>query len=374
MISKKFSVSDNLKFNLVSILIGFILGGIILIFAGLNPIVVYRELILGVFSRPRYIMWAIIYSIPIMLTGLSFVFANKTGLFNIGGEGQFIMGALSATIVGYYFRLPFFIHIPLTMIAGILGGLIWGGIVGFLKNSRGINEVISSIMLNWIAFYLSNELINKLPNFKIQNLDASNKINKTAEIGFTSGWIEKFFASEDAFKTYSVAVREFLGTKANFGYIIAILVVLFINYFLFKTKYGYSLRAVGNNKDAAKYAGINVKKAILISMGIAGALSGLAGALHVMGNSNQVTILTMTENYGFDGISVALIGSMSPIGVIFSSLFFGILKYGGTKLSIVNAPSEIVNIIIGFIIYSIAISNGFKLLFNYFKNRGVKNG
>jgi general nucleoside transport system permease protein len=308
-----------------------------------------------------------------MLTGLAFVFASKTGLFNIGLEGQFIMGALFATMTGYFIQAPFFIHIPLTILAGCIGGMIWGGLVGFLKVTRGINEVISAIMLNWIAFYLSNYMVT-LGRFNLNNSQTSQRIQPTAQIGFTAGWIEGFFQSPEAFETYRIFVRDTFGPRVNFGIFIAIGTVFLVNYILFKTKYGFALRAVGSNKDAAEHAGIDIKKSTILSMGISGAIAGLGGALHIMGNANQIGILAATENYGFDGIAVALIGLLSPIGVIFSSLFFGALQYSGSKLNLIGAPTETVNIVIGLIIYSIAISNGLKMLLNYLRKRSEKNG
>jgi general nucleoside transport system permease protein len=369
---RKFIINENLKFTLLSIFIGFLFGAIMLIIAGLDPILIYKTLFIGIFSQPKFVMWSIVYATPIMLTGLAFAFANKTGLFNIGAEGQFIVGVAASALVGYFVKLPFFLHIPLTLVAGCSAGMIWGIIVGFLKNSRGINEVVSAIMFNWIAFYLSNMILN-IPRFSRQESDSSEKIQKSAELLFTSGWIQDFFSSEEAFKSYSKASRDLFGTKGNVAFIIAILVIIAINYLLFKTKYGYTLRAVGNNKNASKYAGIDIKKALLISMGISGGLAGLAGALHVMGNSNQMSLLASTENFGFDGISVALIGYNSPIGIIFSAFFFGALKYGGSKLTSVGAPSETVNLVIGFIVYSIAISNGIKMMLQHFKKRSGKN-
>jgi general nucleoside transport system permease protein len=375
MKTKKSVINDNFKYTLISILLGFLFGAIILMISKLNPIIVYKELFIGIFSKPSFIMWSIVYSTPIMLTGLAFAFANKTGLFNIGIEGQYIMGAMVATLVGVFVNAPFYIHIPLTILAGCLAGMAWGALVGFLKITRGVNEVVSSIMLNWTAFYISNFVVT-LSKFNLngEGSETSKKIQATAQIGLTNGWIENFFSTPEAFEIYRANVREFFGPRANFGIIIAIVTVFVINYILFKTKYGFSLRAVGSNKNAAEYAGIDIKKSILLSMGISGLLAGMAGALHVMGSSNQISVLATPENYGFDGIAVALIGFMSPIGVIFSALFFGSLKYGGTKLSIIGAPAETVNIVIGFIIYAIATSNAIKMLLNNLtKKRSEKN-
>ncbi len=170
---KKSLIDDAVKFSLLSILLGLLVGAIVLLISGNSPIKAYGAMIEGIIGKPKYIAWTIIKATPYILTGLSIAFAFKTGLFNIGAEGQFIIGALVATIVGYSVQLPAIIHIPLTIIlAGLAGGL-WGSIAGFLKSKFGDNEVISTIMLNWIAFYLNNFMI-MTPWLREGNSEASH--------------------------------------------------------------------------------------------------------------------------------------------------------------------------------------------------------
>lgn len=351
---KKVSLADNaILFSLVSIVLGLIVGAIALLIAGFDPIHAYSAMIEGIFGKPKFIAWTIIRSTPLILTGLSIAFAFKTGLFNIGAEGQFIIGSLVATIVGAGLQLPAIIHIPLVLIMAALGGAIWGGFAGWLKSKFGINEVIATIMLNWIAFYLSNFMI-KSTALARPNSEASISIHESASLGIN--WLTDLVGP---------------ATKVNWGIVISIILVLLIAFILFKTTLGFELRGVGFNKFGAEYGGINVNSSILKSMAIAGLLAGIAGAIQVMGVSHNITILAAQEGYGFDGIAVALIANSNPIGVIFSGLLFGAFKYGGTKMQSVGAPSEVVNIVIGSIVYFIALSSVLRML--YIKMRDKKN-
>ena len=343
---KKFSLANNtVIFSLVSIVLGLLVGAIALLIAGFNPIEAYSAMLVGIFGKPKFIAWTIIRSTPLILTGLSIAFAYKTGLFNIGAEGQFIIGALFATLVGAGIELPAIIHIPLTLLIAALAGAIWGGIAGWLKSKFGINEVIATIMLNWIAFYLSNYMI-RTTWLAQPNSEASVSIHESASIGID--WLKGLVGP---------------ATSVNWGIVISVVVVLLIAFILFKTTLGFELRAVGNNKFGAEYGGINVNKSVLQSMAIAGLIAGLAGAIQVMGVSHNITILAAQEGYGFDGIAVALIANSNPIGVIFSGLLFGAFKYGGTKMQAIGAPSEVVSIVVGSIVYFIALSSVLRALF-----------
>ena len=343
---KKFSLTNNtVIFSLVSIVLGLLVGAIALLIAGFNPIEAYSAMLVGIFGKPKFIAWTIIRSTPLILTGLSIAFAYKTGLFNIGAEGQFIIGALVATLVGAGIELPAIIHIPLTLLIAALAGAIWGGIAGWLKSKFGINEVIATIMLNWIAFYLSNYMI-RTTWLAQPNSEASVSIHESASIGID--WLKGLVGP---------------ATSVNWCIVISIAVVLIIAFILFKTTLGFELRAVGNNKFGAEYGGINVNKSVLQSMAIAGLIAGLAGAIQVMGVSHNITILAAQEGYGFDGIAVALIANSNPIGVIFSGLLFGAFKYGGTKMQAIGAPSEVVSIVVGSIVYFIALSSVLRALF-----------
>lgn len=344
--------NDTLLYTLTSIILGLLVGAVILSISGFNPIEGYSAMIEGIFGKPKYIAWTIIKATPLILTGLSVAFAFRTGLFNIGAEGQFVMGALVATLVGYFVHLPAIIHIPLTLAAGCAAGALWAGISGILKSKFGVNEVISTIMLNWIALYFQNYVI-MMESFRKPNSEASYDIQSTAEINIT--WLKSIVGP---------------ATSTNWGILIALIVTIIISYILYKTVLGFELRAVGFNRHGAEYAGINVNKSVVTSMAIAGLLAGMAGAMHVMGVAHKVTILAAQEGYGFDGMAVALIGNNTPIGAVLAGLLFGGLKYGGGKMQVIGAPTEVINIVIGSIIYFIAASRLVKIIVD--KIRGGK--
>lgn len=353
---KKSFIDDAVKFSILSIFLGLLVGAIVLLISGNNPLEAYGAMIKGIIGKPKYIAWTIIKATPYILTGLSIAFAFKTGLFNIGAEGQFIIGALVATLVGYSVQLPAIIHIPLTLILAAVAGGLWGAIAGFLKSKFGINEVIATIMLNWIAFYLSNFMVSN-SFISVPNSEASVNIQESASIGIDS-------------------LKSIVGpaTPVNLGIILTLILVFVVWFILTKTTLGFELRAVGHNKDAAEYAGIDVGKSILKSMAIAGLLAGVAGGIQVMGVTHNITVLAAQEGYGFDGIAVALIANSNPIGVIFSGLLFGAFKYGGIKMQSIGAPSEVINIVIGSIVFFIALSNGLRMLYIKMKQKKAKGG
>lgn len=353
--SKKI-INDTFIFSIASVVLGLLVGAIALILSGHNPITVYSALIEGIIGKPKYIAWTIIRGTPLIITGLSIAFAYKTGLFNIGAEGQFIIGALVAVLVGAGVDLPAFIHIPLTLISAALAGALWGGISGWLKARFGINEVISNIMLNWIAFYFSNFIL-MTTWLKVPNSETSVPIKDSAKISID--WMKGLVGP---------------ATSVNWGIIISIVLVLIIAFILKKTTLGFELRAVGFNKFGAEYAGINIRSSMVKSMAIAGLLAAIAGAIQVMGVTNVITVLPAQEGYGFDGIAVALIANNNPIGVIFSGLLFGAFKYGGTKMQSVGAPSEVVNIIIGSIVYFIALTSVIRILYLKIRQKRTSKG
>lgn len=354
---KTIIINETLMLTFLSIIMGLLVGAVVILLSGYNPLTAYQLMLEGIFSSPRYIAWTIIRATPLILTGLSVAFAFRTGLFNIGAEGQFIVGALTATLLGYFIQLPTILHVPIVFLGAILAAGLWGGLVGFLKARFGIHEVIAAIMLNWIALYGMNFIIQQ-PGFKRPNSEASYDIQETARISIA--WM-----------------KDWLGpaTKVNWGIVVALVFTVVIYYILFKTTIGYELRAVGYNKDAAEYGGINVKGSIMLSMAIAGALSGAAGALHVMGVSFRVSILAAMEGNGFNGIAVALIGNNNPFGVILSAFLFGGLTYGGSKMQTIGVPTEVINIVIGSIIFFVATYRIFRhLLLLLNRNKLQKEG
>lgn len=358
--------------TLVSIILGFILAAVILATAGYNPAEAFGSLLRGTLGRPKYTANVLIKSTPIILTGLSIAFAYKMGLFNIGAEGQYIMGAIASTIVGILCDFHPLIQIPLIIIAGVAAGALYGGLAGYLKAKFGINEVITTIMLNWIALYLCN-FISQLPPFFKSGTTGTYAINQSGYTTFFSNWKTSEEAAE--FIKNHPMLGDILRTDFNIGIFVALLLAVGISFFLYRTVKGYELRAVGCNKDAAEFAGISVRKNIIHTMLIAGALSGLAAALNITGtNPHNISHLAMFEQNGMNGIAVAFIAGGSPVGCIFSGLLFGGLLYGGQSIQYeVGAPSEIINIMIGTIVFFVALTKILPSLADRLAKRGGKN-
>ena len=345
-------LSSNAFYTLISIVIGFVVGAILLSIAKINPLDAYKQLFNGVFGKPKFMVWCLIYAAPLIFTGLSVAFSFKTGVFNIGAEGQFVVGSLTACVLGILVKAPAIIHVPLCFIGAALAGGIWGAIVGVLKIKKGVNEVLSYIMFNWIAFYLSNFVVNLSIIHKDGGGEATKDIAETARILAPKSIIAATGAS-----------------AANYGFILAIIFAVIVWFIINRTTLGFKLRAVGFSNTAAQYAGIDTGKSFLTAMAFSGALAGIGGAVQLMGMSGRISQFSGQEGYGFQGITVALIASSNPIACIFAGIFYGAMKYGGGKLSLVNAPAEVVDIIMGIIILFIAISSLFK---NIFLNHGKK--
>lgn len=358
--------------TIVSIFLGFIVAAVILAATGYNPFSAFAALLRGTLGRPKYVANVLIKGTPIIMTGLSIAFAYKMGLFNIGAEGQYIAGSIAATIAGILFNFPAVIEIPLVIAAGAAAGALYGGLAGYLKARFGINEVISTIMLNWIALYLCN-FISQLDPFFKSGTTGTYAINESGYTVFLSKWKTSAAAAE--FMKDHPLLGDILRTDFNIGIFVAVLLAFGISFFLFRTTKGYELRAVGFNKDAAEFAGVSVKKNIIHTMLIAGALSGLAAALNITGiNPHNISHLAMFEQNGMNGIAVAFIAGGSPVGCIFSGVLFGGLLYGGQSIQYeIGAPSEIINIMIGTIVFFVALTKILPALADRFAKRGGSN-
>lgn len=361
-------LKHKITFILIAIFMGFLVAALVLGITGYNPLEVYSILFKGMFSKPRYIMNIIIKASPIILTGISVSFALRVGLFNIGVEGQYIVGTIAATVVGILFDFPAFIQFPLILIVGTIAGGLYGAIAGYLKAKRGIHEVITGIMFNWIAFYAGNYIVS-LERFRDPGTTTTYPINPS---GLDPIFNWKMSPAGQEILQGNSFLREILGrTSANIGIIIAIIVALLITFILRKTTKGYELRAVGLNKHASGAAGINVEKNTMQTLLIAGAIAGLAGALSITGVSQKLFELMALENYGFNGLSVALMAGGSPIGSIFAGLLFAGLNYGGGSIQLaIGAPSEIIDILIGTIVFCMALVTVVPLLIEKINKRG----
>lgn len=358
-------------YTILAIVLGIMIGSIILLISGTNPVEAYKVIFLGAFGKPKYISWTIVKAVPLILTGLSVAFAFNTGLFNIGAEGQYIVGSIGALVVGLLLDLPPIIHGLVALLVGALCGYLWGAIVGILKAKFQVNEVISSIMMNWIAFYLSNYLLS-FPILRSIESDNSYPIKQSASIKIAGAW--KMSESGRAYLAQHKFLKDILNPPLNFGIIIAIIAAIVVWYILKKTTLGYELRAVGFNEKAAEYGGIDINKSIVKSMGIAGILAGLAGAITVLGVSGDIGIMAAQEGYGFDGMAVALIAGNNPLGTIPAALLYAGLTYGGGKLTTIGTYSEVVNIIIGIMILFIAMPKLLDMIKFFFTKWSKKDG
>lgn len=292
----------------------------------------------------------ILQAAPLIMTGLSVAFAFKTGLFNIGAAGQYTVGAYFALYCAIILKLPWW----LCLIASAIGGAIWGAIPGIFKAYLNVNEVISAIMFNWIGLYGVNTLIYQ------------GGVGPMFNTNTTKTYTIKQASPESLIPSFNVKVGD-----ANYfadmftptiGIFIAIAVAVLIWVVLNKTTFGYELKACGHNKDAARYAGINEKRNIVLSMTIAGALAGLGAGLFFLSGSKEWEPLVSTAlpAAGFNGISVALLASSNPIGCIFSALFISHITVGGGFMDASIFPSEVADIISGVVIYLCAFSMLFK--------------
>lgn len=355
----------NISISVFSIIIALIFGMFFILLTEQSPMTAYSALFEGAFGNFRNILNTLWRSTPLILTGLAFAIPFRAGLINIGAEGQFLMGGFAAGVVGYYFTsLPAFIHLPFAMGAGMLAGALWGGLSGFLKAKLNVNEVISTIMLNHIAIALTiNYGINRLRESTRQ---ATPRIEKSAELlRFKDMPGHPIFG-----KIPFIDILAEPGIRLHINLIITIVIAIILWYILFKTTFGYELRAVGFNSDGAEYGGINPKKSIIITMLIGGLVAGLGGAGESLG-THLSFMDGMDAGYGFTGIAVGLIGQTHPIGVIFGGLLFGALDQGGLEMQFAGVPSEIVNIIQALVIFFVA---SLQILKIYLRKRKAKEG
>ena len=356
----------------IAIALGFLVAAILLAVAGYDPGASFTALFEGVFAKPKYISNTTIKAAPIILTGISVAFAFKTGMFNIGAEGQYLAGTVCAVLVGAKLNLPMPLQIPVVVLAGVAGGALIGAITGFLKSIFGIHEVITAIMLNWTMLYLNNFVVASEWYHKPSST-SSFPVNASSFTMILPEWK----LSDQGLETlrgipwlYDFLVK----TDVNIAFLAAIAVAIIIWFVLYRSKLGFELRAVGFNRDAAEFAGINVARNTLLALTIAGAISGLAGALMVTGIApHSISTLAAFENYGFNGFSVALIAGSSPIGCIFAGLLFGGLLYGGQSVQIaVGAPTDIINIMIGTIVFFVALARVVTLIANHLEKRAAE--
>jgi ABC-type uncharacterized transport system permease subunit len=344
---------------LFALLLAIVAGGIVIIITTpgspgdrLNAVfAAYASLVQGSIGDPQSLSFTLVRVGPLILTGLSVALAFRAGLFNIGAEGQLAVGATTAGIIAFKMSfLPSVILIPFMLIASMIAGAIWGGIVGLLKAWRGAHEVVTTIMLNWIAFYFTDYLIDgpfKAPNEADQTPPLPTKATIPTLVNFYNQTLGSFLPR----------IANPLSYPADMTIFLALLALVVYWFITTRTTLGYEIRVIGQNQKAAKYAGIPIKRNIFLVMAISGAFSGLAGAIHLMGQFPYQLIATTfsIDPTGFDAIGVALLGRTTAIGVLISAFLFGGLRQGGTFMQInANIPGDLVYIIQALVLFSIA--------------------
>ncbi len=331
-----------------SILIGLLVGAIIMLLFGYNVIDGYKALFLGAVGTPFNLGQTIRAASPLIFTGLGFSVAFTAGFFNIGLSGQALAGWLVSVWVGFAFSpdTSKIIVLPIAILSGMLAGALWAGIAGVLKAFFNTSEVITTIMLNYIAVYTSDYLIR---NVITDRMDATPFVAPNASLKWP--WLTEITG-------YSTV---------HTGIFLAILFAILVHIMMNKTTIGFELKSVGLNKHAANYAGMNAKKNIILAMLLSGGLAGLGGVMSGLGEFGNIFLLNgVAPAIGFDGMAVALLGALNPLGTIFASLLFGALETGSSSMPLVaNIPSEIVDIITAIIIFFVGAS----FIITYFMER-----
>jgi simple sugar transport system permease protein len=341
--------------SLSAIAAGLLVGLIILLVSNSQDAFPAFVMILkgGFEDGSRGLAQVIYFAIPIIMTGLSVGFAFKTGLFNIGASGQFKMGAFVAIYIGIKWSfVPEEIHWLVALLGAMVAGAVWGSVPGILNAFFNVNVVITSIMMNYIGMYLVNMAIVKTVYDSLKN--QTKPVLKSAVL--PKAGMDKLFNT----------------SNVSIGIFIVIIAVIAIYIILHKTTFGYELKACGSNREASRYAGINEKKSIILSMVIAGALSGLGGGLlYLSGSGKYIHVLDELAPEGFSGISVALLGMSHPIGIFLAGLFIAHLEVGGFNIQLYNFVPEIIDMIISVIIYCGAFALLFKQIISRFVTKPV---
>ncbi len=345
------SVKDAILVPALAVLTALIIGGIIIAITDVDTLSVwgsdpaeafrltiagivdaYKALFVGSVGSPRAITESLFAATPLIFAGLAVAVGFQAGLFNIGANGQMHMGGMAALWIGFSLTLPMFIHIPLAVLAAIVVGGLWGGIAGFLKAKTGAHEVITTIMLNFIALFMVNYLLKtSLFQEPGRNDPISQQVNESAQFPTLGDY------------------------RLNIGFLIALGAVWFVWWLMYRSTLGFEFRAVGFNPSGAKYAGMNVAFIYVAVMTVSGALAGIGGANQILGLEPYRGISNFAGNIGFDAIALALLGRSNPVGVLFAGLLFGALRAGGREMQgAAGIPVDLVLVLQALIIVMIA--------------------
>lgn len=318
--------------SLAAVGLALLVGGVVILLSGQDPVLAYRALFEGAFGGQRAIAETLIAATPLILGGLAFAVAARAGMFNIGIEGQMVVGGLVAGLVGAAnWGLPALLYLPLALGLGALAGGVWGGIPGLLKARSGAHEVITTIMLNYLAFQLSTFVLNRADLLPVRpDLQATDKAAPAA-----------------------LLPRLMPPTRLHAGLLVALLAALALWWLMFRTTFGYKLRTVGISPGAAAYAGISWGWAITLAMFLSGVLGGFAGGSEVLGLHGRY--YGVPTGYGYTAIAVGLVGRNNPLGVVFAGLLFGALSAGANRMqNTAGTSKDLVSVLLGLVILSVA--------------------
>ncbi len=323
----------------ISVLLGVLVGSVVMLIVGNRPLEVYGLLIKGAFMGTGNIMNSLQRATPLVFVSLAAVIAFRSNIFNIGAEGQFVLGALITAYVGFAVQgLPWYLHIPLALLAGAVTGGLWALLPGLLKVFLNVNEVISTIMFNYVAAFIASYMVNY-------------PWRETAEAPFTP-----------PVQASAVIPQLTARSQMNYGFFIALAVALFFAFLLSRTTLGYELRHVGLAARFAQYGGIPVKRTALLGMVLSGAVAGMGGGVEILGVYRRY-IEQFSVGLGFDGILVALLGKVHPIGAFLASVFYGGLKSGAQSLEWTSdVPRELIGTIVSIIIFFLAAEGLFDVI------------
>jgi ABC-type uncharacterized transport system permease subunit len=320
--------------SIIAIIFALLIGAILLAAANINPWEAIPYLFKGSFGNRYGFGETLTKFVPLLFTSLSFAVAHKSGFFNVGAEGQLLMGALGAVLVGAYIEgLHPVLHVFLCILAGISFGAIWAGIAGFLKLSLGADELINTMMLNYVAFLLVDYLVHGL----IKPADSYLYVSATVL---------------DSAKLPIILSK----SPLHLGFLISLLITAGVFYLLYRTPLGYQMRTVGTNLKAASYAGINIVSTTIAALIVTGGLAGMGGALELLGTQYKI-VPGFSSGYGYDGIGVAVMGRYNPIGIILSTLLFSVIRVGmGSMQRNAGVPFPLLHVIQGVIIIFVIAS------------------
>jgi simple sugar transport system permease protein len=353
--------SSNAAMSILVVLLGFLVGTVLLLAVARDPANMYRAVIQVVSGwdlargtwNSRYIGEWLVASVPLILCGLSMAFAARAGLFNIGAEGQYIVGLTVAQFSAFCLpRVPIF-HWAAAIALGMLAAAAWGGIVGFLKAKYSVSEVVATIMMNYVALYGSRYATQFIPGtntYKTPNFPATARLS--------NAWLEGLTNN----------------SRLNTGVFLTLAAVLFFWFIMEKTRTGFALRATGFNKDAARCSGINVQRSLTLSMAISGAFAGLAGCIVALGSFGYGRVLAGLDNYGFTGIAVALVGNSAAFGTFLAGLLFGMLQSAQPLMQSRQIPKEVTYIISGLVVVFISLRPGLGLILDARAKAAARRG